>query len=79
MKDRNGQASPHSGTLSAAQDWEMWVDLSQRITFPSEIVVTNLRPDLVFWSKSCHHVELPVLWGDALDEAFKQKRQQYAN
>ncbi len=42
--------------LNAAQNWEMRVDLSQRLTFPPEIAATNLCPDLVLWSKSCRHV-----------------------
>ncbi len=42
--------------LNAAQNWEMRVDLSQRLTFPPEIAATNLCPDLGLWSKSCRHV-----------------------
>lgn len=35
---------PESSPLSTAQDWEMQVDLNQRLTFPPEIAVTCLRP-----------------------------------
>lgn len=56
----------------------MLVGLSQRLTFPPEIAATTL----VLWSKSCRPVfivELTVLWMGAFNEAFKRKRQQYAN
>ena len=73
---------PDPGPLNAARDWEMRVDLTQRLTFPPEIAATNLRPDLVLWSKSCQRVfivELTVPWEDAIDEAFERKRLRYAN
>ena len=72
---------PDPGPLNAARDWEMRVDLTQRLTFPPEIAATNLRPDLVLWSKSCRRVfivELTVPWEDAIDEAFERKRLRYA-
>lgn len=68
--------------LSAARDWEMRVDLSQRLIFPPEIAVTNLRPDLVLWSRSCQRVfivELTVPWEDAIGEAYERKRLRYAD
>lgn len=55
--------------LSAARDWEMRVDLSQKLIFPPEITVTNLRPDPILWSRSCQHVfivELTVPWEDVI-------------
>ena len=73
---------PVSGPLNAARDWEMRVDLSQRLIFPPEIAATNLRPDLVLWSKTCRRVfivELTVPWEDAIDEASERKRLRYAN
>lgn len=73
---------PDCGPLNAARDWEMRVDLNQRLTFPPEIAATNLRPDLVLWSKSCRRVfivEMTVPWEDAIDEAFERKRLRYAN
>ncbi|TWW62702.1 hypothetical protein D4764_04G0013490 [Takifugu flavidus] len=60
----------------------MRVDLSQRLIFPSEVAVTNLRPDLVLWSKSCRRVfivELTVPWEEAIGEAYERKRLHYAN
>ena len=81
-KRRKKPSAPNSGPLNAARDWEMRVDLSQRLTFPPEIAATNLRPDLVLWSKTCRRVfivELTVPWEDAIDEAFERKRLRYAN
>ncbi len=75
---RSTNRSPlDSCPLNAARDWEMRVDLSQRLAFPPEIAATNLRPDLVLWSKSCRHVfivELTVPWEEAIDEAFERKK-----
>ncbi|KAL1273019.1 hypothetical protein QQF64_028881 [Cirrhinus molitorella] len=81
-KQRTRPSLPDSGPLNAVRDWEMRVDLSQRLTFPPEIAVTNLRPDLVLWAKSCWRVfivEMTVPWEDAIDEAFERKRLRYAN
>ncbi len=71
-KRSTNRSSPDLCPLNAAQDWEMRVDLSQRLTFPPENAAINLRPDLVLWSKSCRHVfivELTVPWEEAIDEA----------
>ena len=59
----------------------MCVNLHQKLTYPSEITITNLHPDLVLWSSSSHCVlivELTVPWEDAIDEAFERKKWQYA-
>ena len=51
----------------------MQVDLDQRLIFPSEIITTNLRPDLVLWSTSqklLFIVELTVPWEAAVGEAI---------
>ncbi len=81
-KRSTNRSSPDLWPLNAAQDWEMRVDLSQRLTFPPKIAATNLRPDLVHWSKSCRQVfivELTVPWEEAIDEAFERKRLRYAD
>lgn len=67
--------------LTNVRDWEMHVDLHQRLTFPYEVAQANLHPDLVLWSSSsCHvlNVELTVPWEDSIVEAFERKRLQYA-
>ena len=51
----------------------MFVDVGQRLTVPSHIVTTTLRPDLTFWSnvvRVVNCVELTVLWEDAVDEVI---------
>ena len=66
--------------LDTARDWRMQVDLDQRLTFPPEIITSNLRPDLVLWStsqKSLFIVELTVPWEAAVGEAYESKRLKY--
>ena len=67
--------------LSAANDWEMTADLKGGGTFPVEVALTNLRPDIVLWSASQRHVvfgELTVPWEDNIQEAFERKFTKYA-
>ena len=57
-KLRTRSTTMGAGPLTVARVWEMRVDLSQRLTFPPKIAVTNLRPDLVLWSEvksACLH------------------------
>ena len=54
-----------SGLLGTATDWQISVDLRQRMEFPIEIAVTNKRPDIVIWSattKQAMPLELTVPW-----------------
>ena len=81
-KQRSNRTPADSCPLNAARDWEMRVDLNQRLIFPPAIAVTNLRPDLVLWSNSCRRafiIELTVPWEDAIDEAHERKTLRYAN
>ena len=58
------------------------MDLDKKLVFPSEIVTTNLRPDLILWStsqKSVVMVELTVPWEAAVGEAFERKRLRYSD
>ena len=58
------------------------MDLDKKLVFPSEIVTTNLRPDLVLWSTSQMSVvivELTVPWEAAVGEAFERKRLRYSD
>lgn len=48
------------GELEAARDWQMLVDVGQWLTVPPEIAITNLRSDLVLWSK---HTAQGILGG----------------
>ena len=74
------QAKPVSGILSRASDWEVLLDLNQRLVFPMEVAVTDMRPDLVIWSKRGRVViigELTVPWEDNTDKCHEYKRSKY--
>ena len=58
----------------------MRVDLKQRMEFPSEIAVTNKRPDIVIWSaktKQAVLLELTVPWEERIEEAYERKNLKY--
>ncbi|XP_063325341.1 uncharacterized protein LOC134624301 [Pelmatolapia mariae] len=85
-KPRTSPSAPDLGPLKVARDWQMQVDLDQRLIFPTEIVTTTLRPDLVLWSNSqklAYLIELMVPWEEAIEEAieetFERKKLRYAN
>ena len=47
---------------------------------PQEIVTTNLRPDIVYWSTSqqvVYFIELTVPWESSLEEAYERKKLKY--
>ena len=59
--------------------WEMSVDLDGKLVFP-DVVETNLRPDIVIWSKAAKKiilVELTVPWEERIQEAYERKRAKY--
>lgn len=67
--------------LDAAQDWKLKIILGQNLIFPSEIVTTNLRPDLILCStlqKHLYIVELTVPW-EAAVEAYERKSLSYSD
>lgn len=77
-KHRCGPSNQDLSSLNAARDWQMRVDLVQRLTPPQ----TTLRPGIILWSNSCQPVyiiELTVPWEDALEEAFERKKLRYSN
>ncbi|KAI8514632.1 hypothetical protein Bbelb_072230 [Branchiostoma belcheri] len=56
------------------------VDLDRKLTFPEEVVATNLRPDMVLWSKQAKKVtmiELTVPWEERVEEAHERKALKY--
>ncbi len=70
------------GILSAACDWELRLDLEKRLYFPPDIVVTDLRPDIVIWSKNAKTVvigELTVPWETNVDERHEFKKAKYTD
>ena len=75
-----GISSKRRNILTAANDWEMTADLSGGGTFPVEVAITNLRPDIVIWSASQQQVilgELTVPWEDNIQEAYERKYTKY--
>ena len=66
-----------NGLLGTATGWKMRVDLKQRMMFPSEIAVTNKRPDIVIWSaktKQTVLLELTVPWEERIEETYEVSR-----
>ena len=47
-------------------DWQIRVDLRQRMEFPPEIAVTSKRPDIVTWSVYCNSAGYSVGTDDAM-------------
>ncbi|KAL3976668.1 homeobox protein Meis3 [Sarotherodon galilaeus] len=81
-KPRTSPSTPDLGPLKVARDRQMQVDLDQRLIFPTQIVITTLRPDLILWSNSqklAYVIELMVPWEEAIEEAFERKKLRYAN
>ncbi|CAC5407387.1 unnamed protein product [Mytilus coruscus] len=69
-----------SGILGTATDWQMLVDLKQKLQFPPQIAVTNQRPDIVIWSASTKQailLELTVPWEERIQDANERKRLKY--
>ncbi|KAL3973624.1 F-box protein 6 [Sarotherodon galilaeus] len=64
-KPRTSPSTLDVGPLKDARDWQMQVDLDQRLIFPTEIITTTLRPDL--------------LWEDATEETFECQKLRCAN
>ena len=82
---KEGETGPRAGVegkglLGTSTDWKMRVDLKQRMEFPSEIAVTNKRPDIVIWSaktKQAVLLELTVPWEERIEEAYERKNLKY--
>ena len=66
--------------LGTSTDWQMRVDLRQRMEFPPEIAVTNKRPNIVIWlaaTKQAILLELMVPWEDGIEDAYEYKSLKY--
>ena len=64
------------GMLVTSTDWQMRVDLRQRMEFPLEVAVTNKRPATVIWSattKQAILLEMKVSWEDINEIAKSAK------
>jgi hypothetical protein len=68
------------GLLSTASDWQLRADIHTQLQFPTNIAITNSRPDIVLWSEASKQVviiELTVPWEDRLEEAHERKLSKY--
>ena len=50
------QSKGQKNLISTADDWKLDVDLNKKLVFPREIVITNLRPDIVLSSQKAKTV-----------------------
>lgn len=70
-----------AGCFAGARDWQLLADYDhRRITFPTEIYVTPLRPDIIIWSSSIKKVflvELTVPLEENFGDATLRKSQRY--
>ena len=76
----SASCSPNPGILQGTPDWEIKVDIGRKLVFPTQIVATRLRPDIVISSESRKTVivvELTVPWEDRLEEAHELKKTKY--
>ncbi|XP_053380041.1 uncharacterized protein LOC128548701 [Mercenaria mercenaria] len=81
---KEGQTAPKkkaatTSLLDESDKWEMAVDLRRKLIFP-DIVQTNLRPDIVIWSRKDKRlvmIELTVPWETRCDEVYERKRAKY--
>lgn len=74
------QVSQPRSLLTPGKAWEMRVDLDRQLSFPSEIVQSSLRPDIVMWSGAVKRVliiELTVPWEEGIPTAHEFKRLKY--
>ena len=56
------------------------IDLGGKLVVPQEVVSTNLRPDIVLWSRSrmtVYFIELTVPWEELVVEASDRKKLRY--
>ena len=74
------QSKGQKKLMSTAADWKLEVDLNKKLVFPREIVMTNLRPDIVLScqkAKTVVMIEPTVIREDHIEEANERKRLKY--
>ncbi len=71
------------GILTTAKDWKVIADLDKQLRFPQEVQVqTQLRPDLIIYSKSTKKIiwwELTCPSEERISESHERKLDRYAN
>lgn len=81
VREVEGQAcQPDARQWSGAYYWKLLVGLNQNLCFPTEIVSTNLQPDVALWAASIGHayiIELTVPWENSVEEAYDFKKLWY--
>ena len=71
-----------TGILDVAKDWQLRVDINEKLVVPEDIVKTKQRPDIVIFSKTSKRIifiELTVPWEEALEEAYERKKLRYTD
>ena len=66
--------------LSEAKDWKLTADLNRGLRIPSQVCITNLRPDIIFVSnksKQMGIVELTVPCEERIEISGEMKRLKY--
>lgn len=80
LSGATGDTEP-STIFKSANDWQCDADrFKKKLKFPIEIAKTNLRPDILIWSRSTKTVfliELTVPWDDNIAKAYKRKMLRY--
>ena len=69
-----------SNKLSIAQGWQLLVDLGKQLGFLDHILMTNLNPDIVIFSKQKKTVmslELRILWKENIEATREGKMDKY--
>lgn len=70
-----------SRPFSTDLEWDMRVDLNKQLRFPTEIITTSLRPDIVVWSnkaRAVHLIELTVPSEEGIEAAYERKKAKYS-
>ena len=70
----------HFNHLSDAKDWKVTVDVGTSLKIPTEICITNLRPDMIIVSRKTKQigiVELTVPNEDRVEVSGELKRSKY--
>ncbi|XP_052795695.1 uncharacterized protein LOC128228426 [Mya arenaria] len=81
---RQGEKKPTKtmciGILQESENWDMLVDLGEKLKFPEEVAHTTLWPNIVLWSRSPKLVvlvELTEPWEERCEEAYELKKGKY--
>ena len=71
----------NSSYLNSTNDWQVKVDLGGILKIPSNITITNLRPDIILVSESTHQlgiIELTVPSEHRIEVSNDMKKTKYA-